>query len=163
MHADFSFEPAYAPRRFTTHAHWALASSRFKVHLISADCSVPPLAGRDDIVAAAQLYCTSLTSAMEAEGQHFGLGFAVLHEGEAKANYWLLFNWWIAGGIQCQLLSRAMGEEPTRFAQVTRPYSACVWESVSIAHERDAWVRTVLNGQMNAEAYLNDRLADGLY
>lgn len=160
---DFSAEPAYEPRRFRTFDPWIFGARRFKVHAISHDVSKPPFADAPHILIAACRHAESLLPEMDREGNHFDLGYVVLHEGEDALNYWLLFDWWIAGGIACRILSRAGGADPLRYDRVVRPYSACVWEAVAVAHERDAWVRTILTGAPDRQAYLDARLADGCY
>ena len=93
------------------------------------------------------------------EGSNFGLGYVMLHHGE-EAN-WLLFDWWISGGIACQILCRSTHGEPTQFERVFRPFMACVWEAVAIAHERDAWVSTMMRDRPSPEDYLARRIASG--
>jgi hypothetical protein len=83
----------------------------------------------------------------------------VLHQGET-AN-WLLFDWWIEGGIACQILCRSTLDQPTPFERVSQPYLACVWETVAIAHERDAWVATMMCDRPDPEAYLERRILSG--
>jgi hypothetical protein len=162
IQADLSQEPVYAPRRFTMGEPWRIGGGVFKTHFIGVDTTLPPFLDKGFIVDAAYRHCQMLSVEMQTVGDHLGLGFVVLHEGEGGANIWLIFNWWITGGIRCQILSRAFGERPDDFQRVSQPYSACVWEGVCIEHERQAWVRCCLNGQPKADAYIEARMADGL-
>lgn len=91
---------------------------------------------------------------------HYGLGFLVLHRSRGAA--WLLLNWWSDDNIMRQLLSRNDGGGDD-FQAVLQPYHACVWESVVLTHERDAWVRHMLNGRPDAAAYQGAVLPPGLY
>jgi hypothetical protein len=157
-----SREPIYAERRFRSAGVFALGEKRIKLTLISADVETEPYAARPDIVEAAKAYCETLLPDMDAT-PHYGVGSVILHDGEASANNWLLFDWWIEGGIGCRILSRSTRTEPRHFARVDAPFAACVWEAVVIEHERKAWMRQALSGTRSLDAYLGDFLADGLF
>jgi hypothetical protein len=155
-------EPVYAERRFRSSGLFSLGDKRFKLTLISADTATPPYGARGDIIDAAKAHCETLVADMDAT-QHFGVGSVILHDGEASGNNWLLFDWWIEGGIGCRILSRSTRGEPMNFVRVDAPFAACVWEAVVIEHERKAWIRQALSGPRSLDAYLDDFLADGLY
>ncbi|WP_137157206.1 hypothetical protein [Rhizobium sp. FKL33] len=157
-----SREPVYAERRFRSAGVFSLADKRFKLTLISAHVNDPPYAARPDIVEAAKAYCRTLQAEMDAT-PHFGVGSVILHNGEASANNWLLFDWWIESGIGCRILSRSTSAHPLDFARVDGPFAACVWEAIVLEHERKAWMRQALSGPRSLDAYLDDFLADGLY
>lgn len=157
-----SREPVYAERRFRSASLFTLGDKRFKLTLISADTDEEPYAARPDIIEAAKTYCETLLAEMDAT-PHFGVGSVILHDGEASANNWLLFDWWIEGGIGCRILSRSTRAEPLHFTRMQAPFAACVWEAVIIEHERKAWMRNALSGPRSLNAYLGDFLADGLY
>jgi hypothetical protein len=140
---------------------WVFGRTRFKVHLISHVLDHPPYATKAAIVEAARLYASTELHEMIAEGNHFDLGYVVLHEGEAA--HWLLINWWIMGGICCSILASSSHERPAAFGRVRRPYAACVWEAVAVEHERKAWVDLALSGPRSAEGYLAAELNPGLY
>jgi hypothetical protein len=154
-------EATYRQRRFTTRKPWVFEKKRFKVHLISHVVDQPPYSTRATVVEAAKLYTSMQLREMVAEGNHFDLGYVVLHEGESA--HWLLINWWIRGGICCSILSNASHERPTNFSRVESPYSDCVWEAVAVEHERRAWVDLVLSGPRSLESYLSSELKPGLY
>ncbi|MDH6267706.1 hypothetical protein M2360_003103 [Rhizobium sp. SG_E_25_P2] len=157
-----SREPVYAQRRFRSAGVFAQGDKRFKLMLISAEVANAPYAARPDIVEAAKAYCETLLSDMDAT-PHFDVGSVILHDGEASANNWLLFDWWIEGGIGCRIMSRSMKSRPLEFTRVEGPFAACVWEAVVIEHERKAWKRQALSGPRSLDAYLDDFLADGLH
>ena len=154
-------ETAYRQRRFAMREPWAFGPARFKVHLISHVIDEAPYFTKPTIIEAAKQHTSTRLRDMDAEGNHFGLGYVVLHEGEAA--HWLLINWWIKGGICCSILSSASPDEPNRFEHVDRPYAACVWESVAVEHERRAWVELALSGPRSSESYLASELKAGLY
>jgi hypothetical protein len=131
-------EACYRQRRFTMRKPWAFEQKRLKVHLISHLVEQAPYSTKATVVEAAELYTSTQLHEMDAEGNHYDLGYVVLHEGESA--HWLLFNWWIRGGICCSILSSASHEQPTKFGPTKHRYSACVWEAVAVEHERKAWV-----------------------
>jgi len=89
---------------------------------------------------------------------HQGLGYMVCHAGE-EAN-WLLTRVWMEGGIVAGLLGRA---EHASYAPVTTPLIECVWEEIVAHHEREAWVRHMMRGEAQPQAYVQDQLPDGMY
>lgn len=100
----------------------------------------------------------------EREGDHYDLGFAVVHVGEQGV--WLLMHWWAHADICCQLMASARIEGPTsigEFQTVENPFHACVWESIVINHEHRAWVRSMLTEDPDPESYLRDVLPDGAH
>ncbi|MFD2238858.1 hypothetical protein [Aureimonas populi] len=88
------------------------------------------------------------------------LGFVILHRGEEAV--WLLLHWWLPGGMLAERLWSASLGEPGAFQPVDRPSMACVWELVPIAFERDAYVRTMMNGGRDRD-YLACVMPDGSY
>lgn len=89
---------------------------------------------------------------------HRGLGYLIHHAG--TDGNWLLVRVWLDGGIVSGLLARIDGERCTK---VTAPLIECVWEEIPAHHERGAWVRHMMTGAKNPEAYLRDRLPDGYH
>ncbi len=154
-------EATYRQRRFAMEAPWAFGQTHFKVHLISHAVDSAPYSTTPTTIDAARVYASTQLHEMAAEGNHFRVGYVVLHEGESA--HWLLINWWIRGGICCSILSSASHQQPTEFRRVERPYSACVWEAVAVEHERRAWVDLVLSGPKSLEIYLSSQLRPGLY
>ena len=147
----------YAARRFEAGDTWRFGDKRFKLLLISHFVDRPPFASEP--LEAARAFVETLVPEMDVQGGHFDLGYVVLHQGQA-AN-WLLFDWWIEGGITCQILCRSTLAHPTVFGRVDRPFMACVWEALAISHERDAWVETMMQSCPDPEAYLRRRIASG--
>lgn len=138
--------PRYAPRPCRSLGTWRVGEMALKAYHIGAS---DPTGPRRD---AATEEARRITRAADDEGASSGLGFLILHEGEMGA--WLLLDWWAHGDILCQRLSLDAG---TGFAPVDdRPLAACVWELPIIAHERDAWVRHMMDGTPDAQAYLAD-------
>ena len=129
-----------------------------KVKLTGIRCDGRPMGGA--LIERAEEYVRQqLPVAAELEGDHHGLGFAVLHEGVHAT--WLLMHWWAHGEICCQELAAAVGDG--KFETVAVPFHACVWEHIVLNHEHQAWVRTMLKGTPDPDKYLNDVLAEGEY
>lgn len=140
--------PTYAPRPLRALPAWTIGALAVKVYHIGAR---PP---SDALVQAARNEAARMDQAAMTEGEAHGLGFVVIHEGEAGT--WLLMDWWAHGDILCQRLSlgRGLDFEPVD----DRPLSACVWELAVISHERTAWLRHMMGGAADPEGYLSDRL-----
>ena len=153
--------PTYRQRRFATRSAWRFGPTAVKVHLISAALDREPLANLQDVQLAAECRVEQLLSCMREQDDHFDVGYAIVHEGEEA--HWLLFNWWIRGGICCSLVSRAAKEPASPFEPADRPYMACVWEGIAIEYERRAWVETALSTGADIGAYIDRRMPPGLY
>lgn len=147
----------YQPRRFSRLGLWAAGELKLKAYGITwrTDEPGPPLA----LQQAARRHVTgALPPHAEAEGHH-GLGFVILHEG--REGNWLLMDWWAHTDICCQRLAHA-AEGSTELSSVERPLLACVWESVVLAFERDAWVATMLTAHPDPQAYQDHWLPEGV-
>lgn len=155
-HGKMGAPEVYRPRRFAGLDLWTFGAKRFKTIGISCNVNRAPFAASPGTVAASRTFVEGLLPDMDLLGGHFDLGYIILHEGEA-AN-WLLFDWWIEGGIACQILCRSDLERPTDFERVSRPFMACVWESIAIAHERETWVSMMMTQIPDPEAYLRQSI-----
>ena len=102
---------------------------------------------------------TVLPPVVAAEGDADGTGFAILHFGEDAD--WLLGDWWVRGDSLAQRLWRGDGDGFTALAP--RPLLACVWELAIIQHERAAFIAAMMGPAPDADAYLADRLPQGMY
>ncbi len=151
----------YAPRYFGQLGLWTVGRFRLKAYGINHQYQDSADIVPKEITEAARLHADRLQEAAEAQGQHFGLGYVVLHQGTA-AN-WLLINWWIQGGIRCQLLSRAEHDAPIFFSPASGPLIECVWEALVTSHERAAWVRHIMNDVPDEGAYLSDWMQSGWF
>lgn len=94
--------------------------------------------------------------------------FAVLHRGRGAAAYLNAYTWVWDNVLECRTAAAGQPflggdeEEPTRFAELARPWIGCVWELPPLAHERSAWVRHVLDpDRPDLDAYLADVLPEG--
>ncbi len=144
--------PVYAPRPLRHLTLWQVGPIRAKTYHVGRRTP------REDRVQAAHAAAARMGPESEAEGGSHGLGFVVLHEGEAGT--WLLMDWWAHGDILCQRLSldTGAGFRPAD----DRPLLACVWELPVIAHERGAWVRHMMRAAPSPDGYLADRLPAGI-
>ena len=140
--------PTYAPRRLRVLPAWQIGALAVKVYHIGV--SDPSKA----LVQSARDEAARMDQAAMTEGDAHGLGFVVIHEGEAGT--WLLMDWWAHGDILCQRLS--FGQNAQFEPVDDRPLAACVWELAVISHERDAWIRHMMSGSADPEGYLSDRL-----
>ncbi len=148
---------AYQPRRCVPLPALGADGMRLKRVWIDAQgAAAPPHALA---VSAWDVAATLVPRAAGAEGASAGLGFVILHRGDAGS--WLLMHWWAHGDICCQLLGHA-APGATAFDDVSaRPLMACVWELPVIAAERAAWVDTMLSGAPDADGYIARTVTDG--
>lgn len=90
----------------------------------------------------------------------YGEAFAILHAGEDAI--WLLVHWWADTCLLHHRIAAAAPDSSTSFdVDIDRTLVACSWKLAVIAHERDAWVRTVQSRGADAdfEAYRTDVMA----
>src|SRR5262245_34908250 len=126
----------------------AVSGWRLKVYSIRHDSATTSDAEMEHGLLAA---AAELPTPAVGEGRP-GVGFAVLHAGRG-VDYAVLAWWarenelplrvWVHGRRDGAAWRRATGEE-----------SICVWDLRVIAHERDAYVRTVLTARPDIDAYL---------
>ncbi|GAB5506858.1 MAG: hypothetical protein Rhirs2KO_20210 [Rhizobiaceae bacterium] len=143
----------YAPRLFEPREAFSHAGIRFKFCTIAA-------AGRENI--ATRPIVEAAKRAVEASGvpalDHRGLGYVIYHAGE-QAN-WLLTRVWLNGDIVSGLLGRIVDGA---YVDVSEPLVECVWEEIAVHHERDAWVRHMMSGLENPDAYMAETIAVGMH
>jgi hypothetical protein len=151
----------YASRSFWPLGVWSVEALDLKAYFINHELDQPPPSITSPLIRAAFDIATTLSEAADAEGDHYGLGFAIIHRGR-DANF-LLLDWWAHDNIFCQLLYSSALDEPARFTRVSRPLAACVWEAVVIAHERNSWVVNMMGVESSPSRYLKDALQSGVY
>jgi hypothetical protein len=90
--------------------------------------------------------------------RHHGLGYLMYHAGED--GNWFLLRAWVEGDIQVGMICADSGDG---FKTLSVPACECVWEAVISHHERDAWVKNMMSAKPDPDAYLADRLVDGMH
>jgi hypothetical protein len=161
MPKPLSAPEPYAPRRMGSIGQWQIAGFAIKAHAIQRDPAFSPGLLAADVAQAAKQQTEAALDAARGEDGNYSLGFCIVHAG-AEAN-WLLVHWWKGGGILCQKLFRAPLTAPCEFAPVASSLMACVWELVVINHERDAWVRHMLQPRPAPDGYLADEMPAGAF
>ena len=150
---------AYQPRIFRFRTQWKIEALLIKFYTITRQESTPiPAALLENALEYAK---KTLSYVREEEGPDHQLGYAMLHMGEMSN--WLLIHWWAHQDVALRLLAAAPVGSTSFVSQDDRRFHACVWEHVVIDHERQAWVRNMMQKPNNAEHYLQDRLNDGAY
>ena len=94
-----------------------------------------------------------------ADAPTYGVGFAAIHE--ATLFNQVIVDWWARDNELRHRVHRAWPDAPHDFDEVTATGEAfCVWELALLAHEREAWLRHVLQNPAGPDydAYLADRL-----
>lgn len=151
--------PAYQPRAMRFEQTLELGDFRLKAYHITVtpNSSVDATVNDNAIAFVRQHLPQKIASA----GGAHGAGYVILHRG--LSDHWLLMHWW-AGGDMCLTSLARLQDGESEFESIDETHlHACVWEQVVVTHERDAWVRTMMTGQPDLNAYLDDRLADGAY
>jgi len=151
--------PEYKPRAMRFDQVLSLNDVQLKLYhtTASADEPIDPSIA-DQAVAFVQEH---LPDKIRKTGGDHGAGYVILHRG--LADHWLLMHWWGGGDICLASMARLKSGESEFGSEDDTRLHACVWEHVMIAHERNAWVRTMMTGNPDINAYLEDRLANGLY
>jgi hypothetical protein len=86
-----------------------------------------------------------------------GYGFVVIHEGES-ACYYLIFRWSGEIFLNHHIFIAPLGN-PRAYNPVGPGVFPCAWELVPVAHEREAWVATMLADGPDPDRYLADTLS----
>lgn len=151
--------PKYKPRAMRFDQVLTLGDVQLKLYHTTASADEPIGAEvADKAIAFVQLH---LPEKIRKSGGDHGAGYVILHRG--LTDHWLLMHWWAGGDICLASMARLKSRESEFGSVDDTSLHACVWEHVVIAHERDAWVRTMMTGDPNVEGYLEDRLSNGLY
>ncbi|WP_246218602.1 hypothetical protein [Parasphingorhabdus halotolerans] len=158
--AAANIKPAdYQRRYFQFHNIWRVDDLRLKIYTIQL-AETATLKG--ELFEKALVYIQSnLPKVRQEEGPDHRLGYAIIHPGEMAT--WLLIHWWAHSDIAMRLLASAEVGQALFRPQDHRRFHACVWEHIVIDHERNAWVGNMMCNDNSPDAYLECRLADGLY
>lgn len=126
---------------------------RLKVYGISYQRDEP---GADLIAAAREIAVTALPQGARDEGRH-GVGFLIAHDG--ALGRWALVYWWSNNVWFHERLFHSPVDSPRlELRPVTDGLIACVYELRVVEWERQAWLRHVIDGPGDVEAYLADQL-----
>ncbi|MEE4208577.1 MAG: hypothetical protein V2I43_04850 [Parvularcula sp.] len=145
----------YAPRRFRFVSVERFGLASFKTYVIDEERR--PL-DPDAVLQALRLYtqrCPVLPSLPEPV-----FGHVMIHRG--TEGDWLLAQWWKGGGILRGVIARDPAGK-LAFEPEDKSLLACVWEMVIMTHERNAWIKHVLCGEPDLDAYLDYTLPNGQY
>lgn len=151
-------ERIYRPRSVASLGLWRIRNWSFKAYGVHHD----PRAAR--MFTAQRLEAARIQAGIQLElaemlGDHDATGYLVLHQ--APQDLWHLQHWWTQGNMLAGLNSVFNGDNT--FERTSEPYIATVWELMITAHERAAWIETMLGPNPDIKAYLAKQLPDGLY
>jgi hypothetical protein len=91
----------------------------------------------------------------------YGIAFVTIHQAEAFNQ--IIVDWWEYNNELRHRVFKAMPTSPTTFKDITATGEAfCVWELAVICHERNAWIRHVLQDVPNVDSYLEDVISGEL-
>ncbi|MFJ3922081.1 hypothetical protein [Streptomyces sp. NPDC090022] len=154
----------FAEKLLTVPPPLTVGGRRIKRYHVTAD----PAGIEPEVEAAAYRFLPGLLSTLPAADGTPPGGFVVLHRGGDDGAYLNVYSWvWdnalhFAGAAAGQPVLGCPDRDPTHFVRLDGSLIGCVWELPPIAHERDAWVRHMLDhpGAPDLEAYLADSLPD---
>jgi hypothetical protein len=130
----------YKKRKIQFYKNLKIDQWQVKVYLISITESFQSYDMIDLVSAKINFW---LTEAVD----HHKIAFIIIHE--ATDGIWILVNWWTCGEMLITKTYFVSFKEKTKILQLPRNASmACVWEMIIIQHERNAWVKHILE---NAE------------
>lgn len=81
---------------------------------------------------------------------HAGLGFMILHRGRG-ADYLVLAWWARENELPLRVIVRYPDTDDAKWRPARGEESVCVWDLQVIAHERDAYVATLMSGSEASE------------
>jgi hypothetical protein len=107
-------------------------------------------------IAAATLPGTGQVGAASDGATSDGLRAAFVIAHQARPACFVLVYWW-SGAVDLSLAYfRSPLDRPTALAPMPAFATGCVWELALAAHERAAWVRHLLTGEPDLDAYLGE-------
>jgi hypothetical protein len=143
---------AYKPRSVRFLELWSHGDWRLKLYGIAYDRDRPDPAL---VQRAKELAVAPLAAATD----HYGVGFIGVHQG--KTAHFIFVDWWARENELNHHVFISSLDDPLVFEDATPAgVAACVWDLALIAHERDAWVETVLQtgGAHGFDDYLQRRM-----
>lgn len=143
----------YKPRQFHFHGTKEAGDICLKLYSITADGRNTP-----DMTQIGDIAETELLASPIPALPHRGLGYVICHAGEV-AN-WLLIRVWREGEIVMGLLRTV---EDGSAKQVEEPLIECIWEAAVSVHEREAWIKAMIEDGGGKETYLANSLEDGAH
>lgn len=152
-----AFEP-YEPRPVTSLGRHEADGWRLKVYGIAHRRARP----RPELEAGARRLARTVLPRPATGGGRYGVGFLGIHDGRGAC--FVFVDWWADENELHHRVFIAPGDRPTALVEHTGTGpAACVWDLAVLAHERQAWVDTVLANPAgpDVEAYL-DRCLEGL-
>jgi hypothetical protein len=99
---------------------------------------------------AAKMFAT-VTLPADSQGR---AAFVIAHRAR-PANFVLIY-WWSSAVDLCLAYFRSPLDRPVALEPMPAFSTGCVWELALVEHERDVWVRHVLSGEADLDAYLHE-------
>lgn len=147
----------YRRRAIRCQGRWDHAGWKMKVYGIAYDDRAP----RRTLVEGAKRTAADLLPQPAITSSRYGLGFLCAHQGRTADVAFV--DWWEdEDELHHHMFVSEGGSEGRLRPARSDELSACSWDLAVIAFERDAWVRTILNGPRipDPAGYLEARLND---
>jgi hypothetical protein len=144
----------FEPRYVTPLGLWEVDDWRMKAYGLTLTDAAP----RGSLVEESQTVVADALPDPAVTDDRYGVGFVIVHEG-VDGDYVLVDHWFGENMLRNQVFWRR-AHEPALWPVPSDGPTVCVWELAILAHERQAWVREVLepaNGGLSG--YLDQWLA----
>lgn len=145
----------YAPRPIRFLGLWQPSGWKLKTYGIAYARQSP----RPEVIAHAQELVHAKLHTLSAGCNHYGVGFAGIHDG--RDAIFVFLDFWADENELHHHVFTAPVTQPERLENVTATgLSACVWDLRVLWFERSAWVETILANPAgpSLEAYVEQRL-----
>jgi len=150
-----NIQQGYAPRSVRFKGHFLFEDWRIKLYSISV---------RNEHVEESRLNEVkfNLSKWLEKSCAYpldtYRMATLIIHEG--KEGCFVILNWWIGENMLQNFCYLKRHGEPDFQLYSDQGMMACIWEMAVLWHERNAWVRNILQQPQNPD--VNAYLADGL-
>lgn len=137
---------------------YSLNGWRIKVYSISAKNE---FAHKDIIITAKINLAEWLKNDTNYEYENYKITTLIVHEGIDGC--YVILNWWLGENMSQQHIYISSNRQPYKFElRSDKGLSVCVWEMAVLWHERNAWIKHVLQKATapDFESYLNDQFND---
>ncbi|GAA0937721.1 hypothetical protein GCM10009554_26170 [Kribbella koreensis] len=145
MHPGWMQPASHSPRPVTHYGVEMLGTWPTKLYGLAVEGEPDPV-----LLQAARMFAEATLPA-DSQGR---AAFVIAHR--ARPANFLLIYWWSSDVDLSLAYFRSPLDQPTAITPMPAFATGCVWELALAQNERVAWVRHLLTGEPDLEAYLNE-------